>query len=59
MTLICAFIFQGRFQEAAAEFLNNDEYRNAVKRKRKGIRERMLRVVRLLQREGTTTSPAV
>ena len=54
-----ALINQGRFQEAAAEFLNNDEYRNAVKRKRKGIRERMLRVVRLLQREGTTTSPAV
>jgi lysozyme len=32
---------QGKFNEAAKEFLNNDEYRNAVKRGRRGIRKRM------------------
>lgn len=32
---------QGKFNEAATEFLNNDEYKNAVKRGRRGIRKRM------------------
>ena len=54
-----ALINAGRYQEAAAEFLNNDEYRNAVKRKRRGIRNRMVRVFNLLSREGTATAPAV
>ena len=54
-----ALINAGRYQEAAAEFLNNDEYRNAVKRKRRGIKERMMRVFNLLSREGTATAPAV
>lgn len=34
-------INQNRFEEAATEFLNNDEYRNAVRRGRRGIRRRM------------------
>jgi len=34
-------INQGKFKEAAKEFLDNDEYRNAEKRKRSGIIERM------------------
>ena len=54
-----ALINAGRYQEAAAEFLNNDEYRNAVKRKRRGIKERMMRVFNLLSREGTEEAPAV
>jgi len=54
-----ALINAGRYQEAAAEFLNNDEYRNAVKRKRRGIRNRMVRVFNLLSREGTEEAPAV
>ena len=49
----------GKFSEAAAEFLDNDEYRNAVERGRRGIRKRMKRVFDLLQREGTQESPAV
>ena len=32
---------EGRFAEAAVEFLNHDEYRNAVARGRPGIRPRM------------------
>jgi len=32
---------QGKFSEAADEFLNNDEYKNAIKRGRRGIRGRM------------------
>jgi GH24 family phage-related lysozyme (muramidase) len=34
-------INQGRYDQAATEFLDNDEYRNAVRRNRRGIRERM------------------
>ena len=34
-------INQNRFEEAAAEYLNNDEYRNAARRGRRGIRRRM------------------
>jgi len=52
-------INEGRFSEAAAEFLDNDEYRNAVDRGRRGIRKRMKRVFNLLRREGTEDSPAV
>ena len=52
-------INEGRFLEAAAEFLDNDEYRNAVDRGREGIRGRMKRVFNLLRREGTEDSPAV
>jgi len=37
-------INQGRYQEAAGEFLDNDEYRDAEKRGRPGIRTRMKRV---------------
>jgi hypothetical protein len=44
-------INEGKFAEAAAEFLDNDEYRNAVDRGRKGIRKRMKRVFNLLRRE--------
>ena len=44
-------INQGNFAQAAAEFLDNDEYRNAVDRGRKGIRKRMKRVFNLLRRE--------
>ena len=52
-------INEGKFSEAAAEFLDNDEYRNAVGRNRRGIRKRMKRVFNLLRREGTEDSPAV
>jgi hypothetical protein len=45
-------INEGRFKEAAAEFLDNDEYRNAVERGRKGIRGKMKKVYNLLRREG-------
>jgi len=34
-------INQGKFKEAAKEFLDNDEYRNAEKRNRSGIKSRM------------------
>ena len=52
-------INEGKFSEAAAEFLDNDEYRNAVDRGRRGIRKRMKKVFNLLRREGTEDSPAV
>tara|TARA_A100001011_G_scaffold84469_1_gene88323 strand:+ start:325 stop:2043 length:1719 start_codon:yes stop_codon:yes gene_type:complete len=52
-------INEGKFSEAAAEFLDNDEYRNAVGRNRRGIRKRMKKVFNLLRREGTEDSPAV
>ena len=45
-------INEGKFREAAAEFLNNDEYRNAVEKNRRGIRRRMKDVYNLLRREG-------
>ena len=37
-------INQGRYQEAAGEFLDNDEYRDAKERGRRGIRGRMKKV---------------
>ena len=37
-------INQGRYQEAAGEFLDNDEYRDAEERGRRGIRGRMNKV---------------
>ena len=43
----------GKFSEAAKEFLNNDEYKNASKRKRRGIRKTMKKVSDLLRKEGT------
>ena len=46
-------INQGKLKEAADEFLNNDEYRDAVKRKRSGIREGMENVAKALREEGT------
>jgi GH24 family phage-related lysozyme (muramidase) len=46
-------INQGKLKEAADEFLNNDEYRDAVKRKRSGIRESMENVAKALREEGT------
>jgi len=45
-------INEGNFTQAAAEFLDNDEYRDAVDRGRKGIRGRMKKVFNLLKREG-------
>jgi len=46
-------INQGKLKEAADEFLDNDEYRDAVKRKRSGIRESMENVAKALREEGT------
>ncbi len=46
-------INEGKFKEAANEFLNNDEYKNAVKRKRSGIKEGMEDVAKALMQEGT------
>lgn len=40
---------EGRFEEAATEFLNHDEYRNAVARGRAGIRPRMEYVAGVLR----------
>jgi len=42
-----------KFKEAAVEFLDNDEYRDAKKRDRGGIRPDMENVARLLRLEGT------
>ena len=42
-----------KFKEAADEFLDNDEYRDAEERDRGGIRPRMENVARLLRMEGT------
>lgn len=39
---------EGRYSEAATEFLNHDEYRNAVARGRPGIRRRMEDISRQL-----------
>ena len=44
---------EGKFEEAATEFLNNDEYRNAVKLNRAGIRPRMEAVAKAIRDEGT------
>jgi GH24 family phage-related lysozyme (muramidase) len=46
-------INQEKLKEAADEFLDNDEYRDAVKRKRSGIRESMENVAKALREEGT------
>ena len=46
-------INEGKFSEAAVEFLNNDEYRNAKKNKRSGIIKHMNLVAELLNKEGT------
>jgi len=48
----------GQFQEASKEFLDNDEYRDAVKRGRPGIRKRMEAVSGALSKPGTGVSPA-
>ena len=45
-------INQGDFAGAADEFLDNNEYRNAVARGRPGIRPRMEEVSRVLRAEG-------
>ena len=44
-------INQGKFKEAAKEFLNNNEYRNAVERERAGIRPRMEATSKALEDE--------
>jgi len=46
-------INEGKYNEAAKEFLNNEEYRNAKKRNRRGIRKNMETVANLLRKEGT------
>lgn len=43
-------INQGKFKEAATEFLNNEEYRTAKKKGRAGIRDRMEDVAAALRR---------
>ena len=47
-------INQGKFKEAATEFLNNEEYRTAKKRGRAGIRDRMEDVAEALRRMENT-----
>ena len=42
---------KGKFKEASVEFLNNDEYRNAVERNRRGIRKTMQEVSNALKEE--------
>ena len=44
-------INQGKFKEAADEFLNNDEYRNAKANKRSGIIKRMEATAKALRNE--------
>ena len=44
-------INKGKFKEASVEFLNNDEYRNAVERNRRGIRKTMQEVSNALKEE--------
>ncbi len=48
-----SLINAGKFSEAAKEFLDNDEYRNAKKNKRSGIIKHMNLVAKLLNKEGT------
>mgnify|MGYP003144101033 FL=1 len=43
----------GKYNEAAIEFLNNREYKDAKKRNRRGIRKNMEKVSSLLRKEGT------
>ena len=40
-------------KNAAKEFLNNQEYKDAAKRNRRGIRKNMEKVSNLLRKEGT------
>ena len=47
-------INQGKFKEAATEFLDNEEYRTAKKRGRAGIRDRMEDVAEALRRMENT-----
>jgi GH24 family phage-related lysozyme (muramidase) len=47
-------INQGKFKEAATEFLDNEEYRTAKKRGRAGIRDRMEDVAAALRRMENT-----
>ena len=42
---------EGRYEEAAKEFLNNDGYRNAVANGRRGIRKRMEDVAKAIRDE--------
>ena len=42
----------GKYAEAAEEFLDNDEYKNAEERGRRGIRKNMKLVSDLLRRQG-------
>ena len=51
-------INKGEFQEAAKEFLDNDEYRDAEARGRSGIRKRMEAVSEALSKPGTGVTPA-
>jgi len=48
-----ALINAGKFSEAAKEFLNNDEYRNARKNKRSGVISHFELTAKLLNKEGT------
>ena len=43
----------GKFSEAAKEFLNNDEYKNARKNKRSGVIKHFELTAKLLNKEGT------
>ena len=43
----------GKFSEAAKEFLNNDEYKNARKNKRSGVISHFELTAKLLNKEGT------
>jgi GH24 family phage-related lysozyme (muramidase) len=51
-------INKGDFQEAAKEFLDNDEYRDAEARGRSGIRKRMEAVSEALSKPGTGVHPS-
>ena len=46
-------INEGKFSEAAKEFLNNDEYKNARKNKRSGVISHFELTAKLLNKEGT------
>ena len=43
---------EGKFEEAADEFLNSNEYRDAIKLNRRGIRKRMEAVAEAIRQEG-------
>jgi hypothetical protein len=50
---------EGKFEESATEFLNNDEYRNAVKLNRAGIRPRMEAVAKAIRDEAVAVLSTV